>query len=132
MRHLLSFSDSPEVVIKSISPVIEGNDVPLVCLVTGNPPPDVLWIRGSDNSVLTKNTTATLRNVTRKDSGLFQCYAWNGIGKRVSSNVTVDVLCEYILTTYEANHEVMVWLVMQLEKVSYKTVSWQYYCPVAL
>lgn len=120
MRHLLSFSDSPEVVIKSISPVIEGNDVSLVCLVTGHPPPHVLWIRGSDNSVLTKN------------SGLVQCYAWNGIGKRVSSNVTVDVLCEYMLTTYEANHEVMVWLVMRLEKVSYKTVSWQYYCPVAL
>ena len=76
--------------------MIEGNDLSLVCYVTGNPPPDVLWIRGSDNSVLAKNATAMLPNVTRADSGLFQCYAWNGIGKNASSNVTVDVLCEYI------------------------------------
>ena len=96
MRQLLCFSDSSEVVIKSISPVVEGNDVSLVCLVTGNPPPHVLWIRGSDDSVLTKNTTVALQNVTRTDSGLFYCYAWNGIGKKASSNVTVDVLCEYL------------------------------------
>ena len=74
----------------------------LVCHVTGNPPPHVLWIRGSDNSVLAKNTTVVLPNVTRADSGLFQCHAWNGIGKNASSNVTVDVLCKYF----------MVWLVM--------------------
>lgn len=83
MRHL-SFclsSDSPEVLIKSISPVVEGNDLSLVCHVTGNPPPDVLWMRGSANSVLTRNNTVMLQNVTRTDSGLFQCYAWNGIGK---------------------------------------------------
>jgi len=46
--------------------------------------------------VLTRSTTVTLPNVSRSDSGLFQCYAWNGIGKSASSNVTVDVLCEYI------------------------------------
>lgn len=47
-----------------------------------------------------------LQNVTRTDSGLFQCYAWNGIGKNASSKVTVDVLCEYRGTAYmyEANH----------------------------
>ena len=84
--------------------MVEGNDLSLVCHVTGNPPPHVLWIRGSDNSVLTKNTTVTLRNVTRTDSGLFQCYAWNGIGKKAASNVTVDVLCEYIGTAYETSH----------------------------
>ena len=76
--------------------MVEGDDLSLICHVTGNPPPDVLWIRGSDNSVLTRSTTVTLPNVGRSDSGLFQCYAWNGIGKNASSNVTVDVLCEYI------------------------------------
>lgn len=108
MRHLSFFlsSDSPEVLIKSISPVVEGNDLSLVCHVTGNPPPDVLWMRGSANSVLTRNNTVMLQNVTRTDSGLFQCYAWNGIGKNASSKVTVDVLCEYRGTAYmyEANH----------------------------
>lgn len=107
MRRLsffLSFSDSPEVLIKSISPVVEGNHLSLVCHVTGNPPPDVSWIRGSDNSVLAKNASVTLPSVTRADSGLFQCYAWNGIGKNASSNVAVDVLCEYTGTAYEANH----------------------------
>lgn len=78
----------------------------LVCHITGNPPPDVLWMRGSANSVLTRNNTVMLQNVTRTDSGLFQCYAWNGIGKNASSKVTVDVLCEYRGTAYmyEANH----------------------------
>ena len=76
--------------------MVEGDDLSLICHVTGNPPPDVLWIRGSDNSVLTRSTTVTLPNVSRSDSGLFQCYAWNGIRKNATSNVTVDVFCEYI------------------------------------
>lgn len=92
---LFSPSDSPEILIKSISPVVEGSHLSLACHVTGNPSPEVLWIRGSDNSVITRNNTIILPNITRADAGLFQCHAWNGIGKNASSNVTVDVLCEY-------------------------------------
>lgn len=97
------FSDSPEVLIKTLSRVVEGDSLSLTCLVAGNPPPDVLWIKGSDNSVITKNSTIVLPSITRTDSGLFQCLAWNGIGKNASSNVTVDVLCEYLGTVHLAN-----------------------------
>ncbi|XP_078379803.1 hemicentin-1-like isoform X4 [Oculina patagonica] len=83
---------SPEVLIKSISPVVEGDNLLLACHVTGNPPPKVLWIRGSDNSVITQKNIVILTNITRADAVVFQCFAWNGIGKNASSNVTVDVL----------------------------------------
>ena len=90
--------------IKSTSPVIEGSNLPLACHVTGNPPPDVFWIRGSDNSVITRKNTILLLNIARADAGLFRCHAWNGIGKNASSNITVDVLCEYIGSGHVANH----------------------------
>ena len=82
------------------------------CLATGNPPPDILWIRANDNSLITKNSKLMLPNITRTYSGVLQCVAWNGIGKNASANVTLNVLCEYLGNTTTETGEIMIVVVV--------------------
>lgn len=89
-------SDSPEVMVTSLKNVVEGDNVSLNCNATGNPAPNVAWIRRSDNSLIASSGTAVLTNIRRADSGIFYCLAWNGIGANASGNVTIDILCEYL------------------------------------
>ena len=91
----LFLTDSPEVSVTPISQVTEGQNVSLNCSVTGNPPPNVAWIRGTNNSVIVNSGTTVLTNIRRTDSGFFQCLAWNQIGANASANLSIDVLCEY-------------------------------------
>ena len=67
----------------------------LECLISGNPPPNVAWIRESDNSVIANSGTTVLTDIQRNHSGLFYCVAWNGIGANASANISADVMCEY-------------------------------------
>ena len=76
--------------------VLEGDNVSLICNVSGNPHPNVAWVRASDNSVLINDSKALLTNINRTESGVFHCLAWNGIGANASSNISIDVLCEYV------------------------------------
>lgn len=76
--------------------VLEGDNVSLICNVSGNPHPNVAWVRASDNSVLINDSKAVLTNINRMESGVFHCLAWNGIGANASSNISIDVLCEYV------------------------------------
>ena len=77
--------------------VLEGDNLSLICNVSGNPHPNVAWVRASDNSVLINDSNALLKNINRTESGVFHCLAWNGIGTNASSNISIDVLCEYVL-----------------------------------
>ena len=90
------FSDPTEVSVMSPNRVLEGDNVSLICNVSGNPHPNVAWVRASDNSVLINNSKALLTNINRTESGVFHCLAWNGIGANASSNISIDVLCEYV------------------------------------
>ena len=74
---------------------MEGTNVTLNCFASGNPLPNVAWIRGSNNSVITNSRTLLLADIKRTESGLFHCLAWNGVGANATTNVNVDVLCEY-------------------------------------
>lgn len=53
----------------------------LICNVSGNPHPNVAWVRASDNSVLINDSKALLKNINRTESGVFHCLAWNGMGQ---------------------------------------------------
>ena len=83
--------------------LVEGEDLSLECLATGNPTPEVYWIRTNDNSVITKSSKLMLSNITKTYSGVLQCVAWNGIGSNASANVTLNVLCEYLEHDLDSN-----------------------------
>ena len=74
------------------SHVTEGHNVTLYCNATGNPPPEVAWIRSGD--VLVKDSVHVISAINRSLSGIFQCMAWNGIGNNYTANCTVDVHCK--------------------------------------
>ncbi|KAM7442287.1 Hemicentin-1 [Porites harrisoni] len=82
----------PEVSVMSPNRVLEGDNVSLICNVSGNPHPNVAWVRARDNSVLINDSKALLTNINRTESGVFHCLAWNGIGANASSNICIDVL----------------------------------------
>lgn len=68
----------------------------LICNVSGNPQPNVAWVRARDNSLLINDSKTLLTNINRTESGVFHCLAWNGIAANASSNISIDVLCEYV------------------------------------
>lgn len=99
---LFSPSDSPEILIKSISPVVEGSHLSLACHVTGNPSPEVLWIRGSDNSVITRNNTIILPNITRAMLASSSVMRGMGLGK-MHHQMLLLMYCVSIGTVREVN-----------------------------
>ena len=74
------------------SHVSEGDNVTLYCNATGNPPPEVAWIRSGE--VLVKDNVNVISAINRSLSGIFKCMAWNGIGNNYTANCTVDVHCK--------------------------------------
>ena len=66
----------------------------LYCNTTGNPPPEVAWIRSGE--VLVKDNVNAISAINRSLSGIFKCMAWNGISNNFTANCTVDVHCKLI------------------------------------
>ena len=66
----------------------------LSCNATGNPPPEVAWIRSGE--VLVKDSVNVISAINRSLSGIFKCMAWNGIGNNFTANCTIDVHCKLI------------------------------------
>ena len=71
------------------SQVIEGDNVTLHCNATGNPPPEVAWIRSGE--VLMKHSVNLVSAINRNQSGMYKCMAWNGIGNNYTANCSVHV-----------------------------------------
>ena len=74
-------TDKPRVlsVIPGNKTVTEYEDVSLGAVVEGNPAPHVVWV-SQTGSVLQNKTEQfnyTITNITRKDSGKYQCVATN-------------------------------------------------------
>ncbi|KAL9964707.1 hypothetical protein ACROYT_G028383 [Oculina patagonica] len=73
-------------------PVNESGDLELFCNATGNPPPNITWSRAADPSVqLSVDEVLKVRNISKTDSGVYQCRASNGIGSVVLASVNVTV-----------------------------------------
>ncbi|XP_066024470.1 hemicentin-1-like isoform X4 [Pocillopora verrucosa] len=71
------------------SPVTEGDNVTLYCNGTGNPSPQIAWIKSG--KVLVTNSVYVIRAINRGQAGIYQCMVWNGIMRNVTSNCSIDV-----------------------------------------
>ena len=78
--------------------VLEDSNMQLLCEATGEPTPNVTWIRvledGSSSEILHQGQTWDFPNISRSNSGTYRCTADNGFGKPVSHNVKVNVICK--------------------------------------
>ena len=102
-NYFLFLIDEPLVLnLECPKSIIEGHDATLHCNATGNPPPNINWIRKDLRDVLGYNEQLTLTAVNRSKAGTFQCLAWNGIGKNSTRTCSPDVHCKpYVVITEE-------------------------------
>ena len=89
------FPDAPSVTIQQCSsPVTESENATLQCSATGNPAPDLAWIRSNTREVVSYSELFFIEAIRRNESGRFECLAWNGIGSNGTKSCTVDVHCK--------------------------------------
>ena len=75
--------------------VNESNALELSCNATGNPSPIITWFKVGDPSVnLAPGEVLQVKNVTKSDSGVYQCVASNGIGRDALVSWIVTVNCK--------------------------------------
>ena len=67
--------------------IIAPAELNLNCSADGKPKPTITWTRVSDNTVVTMPLNIT----GKKDGGGYRCTADNGVGKRLTKDVFVDV-----------------------------------------
>ena len=66
----------------------------LYCNGTGNPSPQIAWIKSG--KVLVTDSVYVIREINRGQAGIYQCMVWNGIMRNVTSNCSIDVHCKLI------------------------------------
>ena len=72
--------------------VTEGENVTLLCDVSGIPPPMVSWIKvGGDISI--NGSKLVITNISRSQAGEYKCEASNLCGN-TSETATVEVQCK--------------------------------------
>ncbi|MEW8547361.1 MAG: immunoglobulin domain-containing protein [Candidatus Thiodiazotropha sp.] len=87
--------------IPEVVRVILSDDVSLNCASEGNPSPTFRWV-----GHISTSSTLELMNIHRSSGGQYTCTATNmlvpslGASKTltVSKNITIDVMCKYILS----------------------------------
>ena len=92
---LISFflPDSPSVTIQQCStPVNESDNATLYCNATGNPVPNTAWIKAGE--VVSYNKRHVITNISRSESGSYECLAWNGIRNNDTKSCLVVVQCK--------------------------------------
>ena len=87
------------------SPIIinEHENVTMACQARGRPVPYISWFRRNEtsleNEILANNTNGQLHlpNVTRHQTGHYECRASNGVhGHVVSKEIQLRVLCKSV------------------------------------
>ena len=79
--------------------VFEYDDVVLHCNATGNPLPNITWTKYGTTAVLDQGNAFTIVNISRHQSGRYQCIASNGVNQTSSAPFVINVLCKLILFT---------------------------------
>ena len=72
--------------------VKENERATFTCSATGNPTPQITWIKDGLTVGTGKNLTFT---ASRNDSGKYQCLITNGLTAGIQESVDLDVHCEY-------------------------------------
>ena len=99
----------------------------LKCLASGYPVPQYSWRRNgladlSGVELSDNDTTLEIRNVTRKDGGVFQCTATNSLGSASSrAHVTVQGICLCVM--YRCNFAVDRCPCRYLRNINIKLIS---------
>ena len=93
----INFVEPPSITnISGNQTVIVGKDVTtlnLYCTAVGKPPPNVTWIKVSDN----RNVTFPLNISGEEEEGTYRCTADNGVGNSVTRDVFITVLGKFSL-----------------------------------
>ena len=72
--------------------VIEGTNVTFRCSASGNPHPDISWLK--DGKTVAEGDTLSLET-SKNDSGKYWCLAKNGVGETINTTVYLDVQCKF-------------------------------------
>ena len=80
--------------------VIEGGNVTLSCIVSGDPSPFLLLTKFGSSEVLSNTSPHTIVNVSRPGTPgnmiQYQCTASNGVQTPATATVNVTVYCESV------------------------------------
>ena len=71
--------------------VVEGDQATFHCAATGNPTPNIKWVRDG-KTVATGDTLSFETN--KNHSGKYWCLAENGLNSTVNASAYLDVQCE--------------------------------------
>ena len=71
--------------------VLESATATFHCNATGNPTPEIKWIK--DGKTVAKGNTMTFE-ANRTHSGKYWCLAENGLNMTVNASANLDVQCE--------------------------------------
>ena len=91
-----SYAAPPKVTAEPIQYAILGNDATLICDVSGNPSPQVLWRRNESRTVIKSENRGyfAIKDTTEEDAGIYTCTAVNSRGSDVA-NFTLIVLSKF-------------------------------------
>ena len=96
--YLLSDIDVPGLTTKpSNKTIIENQEVTFRCAATGNPTPNIKWIK--DGNPLGNEDILSFK-AKRGDSGKYWCTAENGLDVTVNSSAYLDVQCKLSRTLH--------------------------------
>ena len=75
----------------------ETDNFTLFCNATGYPHPRITWtfLRGSESTIVRREESLPLSNVSRTQAGTYQCMASNDWTSSKAANVQVTVNCKY-------------------------------------
>ena len=97
----MSFNPADESVTKNLS----GNLGPIVCSAQCNPPCQFYWIK-PDGTVV-DGSTLEIPSLSKNDHGTFTCHAANSYGNNATKNLSVTVICKYLIAYVIAYCEVI-------------------------
>lgn len=91
---ICSFIAPPTIVIYPMNTsIIEFNELMSFCNASGQPRPTIMWRRKDKDVVFPPGEYLRLPNVSRDDTGLYECMAWNSVGN-MSAQFNINVLCK--------------------------------------
>ena len=96
------YSSNAVLVPPSINPIsnvttAEGRNTVVRCDASGIPPPKLMWKKRGSSDVLSNETIFLgIKNISRSETGWYQCIATNGFGNPASQQVYINVHCKLL------------------------------------
>lgn len=108
--------------------VKEGDETTLHCAASGNPTPNITWIK--DGKTVGSGDTLKFQ-ATRNRSGKYWCLADNGLGFTVNASAHLNVQCKFEIIFFDLNESgMMLSTVMGMTVMTFmkKTTLWCRWC----